>query len=76
MAQEITKEESQRAMVAAKMANLSKGANQHPSIDGPSVSQAKAQELLNVGESTVTRAKKIQREGSPELNAAVESGGN
>lgn len=70
--------ESQRAMVAAKMANLSKGGpsgfHTDPSIDGSPLSQSKAQELLNVGESTITRAKKIQRLGAPELVAAVESG--
>jgi ParB-like chromosome segregation protein Spo0J len=67
--------ESQRGMVAARLANLSEGNPLlTPSIDGVAVSQASAGEMLNVGESTVTRAKKIQRLGSPELVAAVESG--
>ena len=65
--------ESQRGMVAAKMANLNNG-ERPPYIDGGAVTQASAKEMLKVGESTVTRAKKIQRFGSPELNAAVESG--
>ena len=65
--------ESQRGMVAAKMANLNNG-ERPPYIDGGAVTQASAKEMLSVGESTVTRAKKIQRFGSPELNAAVESG--
>lgn len=70
-------DESQRGMVAAKLSNLShggQGGTLNPSIDGLKVSQSKAQEMLNVGESTVSRAKKIQREGVPELIAAVESG--
>ncbi|MEO8615634.1 MAG: hypothetical protein ABI600_10865 [Luteolibacter sp.] len=50
--------ESQRAMVAAAMANLNNG-QRPPSIDGAAVTQAKAQELLKVGESSVTRAKAI-----------------
>lgn len=58
-------------MVAAKLANLNNG-QRPPYIDGGAVTQSKAQEMLNVGEATVTRAKKIQRIGSPELNA-VES---
>jgi hypothetical protein len=75
--------ESQRGMVAAKMANLKVGNPEFgqspiPSIDGiaPSVGVAmrEAADMLNVGEATAQRSKKIQRIGSPELIAAVESG--
>lgn len=72
--------ESQRGMVAAKLANLKDG--QRPDrvatpIDAPKISAVTKQEAceaLNVGVSTLDRARKIQRVGSPELNAAVESG--
>jgi len=62
--------ESQRAMVAAKLATLKLGGNQHsegPSIEGSS-------KLLNVGHASVERAKIVQRAGVPELVAAVEQG--
>jgi N6-adenosine-specific RNA methylase IME4 len=62
--------ESQRAMVAAKLATLKLGDNQHsegPSIEGSS-------KLLNVGHASVERAKVVQRAGVPELVAAVEQG--
>jgi protein gp37 len=62
--------ESQRAMVAAKLATLRRGDNQyseHPSIEGSS-------KLLNVGHASVERAKAVQKAGVPELIAAVEQG--
>jgi hypothetical protein len=69
--------ESQRGMVAAKLANMRSGERTDlPSIDGRSagVAQRDAAEMLNVGEATVQRSKKIQRLGSPELIEAVQSG--
>ena len=65
-------DESQRAMVAAKIAKLPKGANQHASIEAPS--QAKAADLLNVGRASVQRAREVLDHGSPELVQAVERG--
>jgi N6-adenosine-specific RNA methylase IME4 len=62
--------ESQRAMVAASIATLKLGANQHS--EGPSIEGASR--LLNVGHASVERAKIVQREGAPELVQAVESG--
>jgi phage N-6-adenine-methyltransferase len=65
--------ESQRAMVAAKLANMpahriaDKSANLR-------TSQAEAADLLNVGTRSVTSAKKVEEKGSPELVAAVEEG--
>jgi N6-adenosine-specific RNA methylase IME4 len=63
--------ESQRAMVAARLATLKRGDNQysfeHPSIEGSS-------NLLNVGHASVERAKAVQRAGVPELIAAVDQG--
>jgi hypothetical protein len=67
--------ESQRGMVAARLANLPRG---NPSGTNESIdslpSRKEAGELLSVGEATVTRAKKIQRLGAPELIEAVQSG--
>jgi N6-adenosine-specific RNA methylase IME4 len=62
--------ESQRAMVAAKLARLNLGANQHS--EGTSIEGASR--LLNVGRASVERAKTVQRDGAPELVQAVERG--
>lgn len=65
--------EGQRADVAAAIANLERGRPAgNPSIEG--ISQGKAAELLNVSVASVERAAKVQREGMPELRAAVQSG--
>lgn len=64
--------ESQRALVAANIANLEKGANQHTQICG--TSQAKAATLLNVSERAVSSAAKVKNEGAPELVQAVQQG--
>jgi N6-adenosine-specific RNA methylase IME4 len=63
-------DESQRAMVAAKLATLKLGDNQHS--EGPSIEEASR--LLNVGHASVERAKTVQRAGAPELVHAVEQG--
>lgn len=64
--------ESQRAMVAARLATLERGANQHAQICAPS--QTEAAELLNVGRRSVQSARTVQEHGTPELVAAVDSG--
>jgi N6-adenosine-specific RNA methylase IME4/ParB-like chromosome segregation protein Spo0J len=64
--------ESQRAMVAAKLATLKRGDNQHSPIG--ETSQAKAAELLNVGKRSVERATEVRDHGAPELQRAVERG--
>jgi N6-adenosine-specific RNA methylase IME4 len=63
-------DESQRAMVAAKLATLKLGDNQHS--EGLPI--GRGSELLNVGERTVARAREIQEFGAPELVDAVERG--
>ena len=66
--------ESQRAMVAASIANMEVG---RPEIKGANLhnkSIPDAAEKLNVSERTVKTAKQIKEKGSPELIAAVESG--
>jgi ParB-like chromosome segregation protein Spo0J len=64
--------ESQRAMIAARIAKLKKGANQHTSKDVPS--QEKAAELCDVGVASVQRARQVQEKGVPELVKAVDDG--
>jgi hypothetical protein len=69
-------DESQRGMVAARIAGLPHGVRvdrQDGSID-PSKTTQEAADLLNVGTATVKRAKAVITKGIPELAAAVESG--
>lgn len=75
--------ESQRGMVAADVANLKLGTNRFSEkVDGPigpstplqGVTIAEACELLNVGNRTVKRARKVHKDGIEELKAAVMSG--
>lgn len=65
--------ESQRAMVAAKLATLDEG---RPSKTAQicAVSQTKAAQLLNIGRRTVQHAAEVQEKGIPELLQAVERG--
>lgn len=64
--------ESQRAMVAARLANLPLGSNQHAQICAPS--QDGAAEMLNVSRRTVQHARAVLEHGTPELATAVDSG--
>lgn len=65
--------ESQRAMVAAKLANMKQGARTDiASIDA--TSQTAAAEMLNVSRPSVQRAREVQESAAPELVQAVESG--
>lgn len=68
--------ESQRAMVAARAADMPQGTNRY-TIDRPigrSISQSEAADMLSVGERSVRRARKVLDEGTAELVAAVERG--
>jgi N6-adenosine-specific RNA methylase IME4 len=74
-------DESQRAMVAAKIANLGVGrpakpfepAPDHiPSIGG--ISARAAARLLNVGHASIERARTVLRDGAHDLQHAVEQG--
>lgn len=71
-------DESQRGMVAARIANLPQGARTDlASIEAKSqdwISQVEAARLLNVGRATVQRAKGVVENGAPELVEAVDSG--
>lgn len=69
--------ESQRSMVAAKLAKMSATefrGNQHTANLQEAPTRAEAAELLNVSERSVNTAKKVEREGAPELIEAVEQG--
>jgi hypothetical protein len=64
--------ESQRGMVAANIAKLPKGSNQHAQICAPS--QAESAKLLNVSRRTVQHASSVREKGVPALQAAVTEG--
>lgn len=70
--------ESQRALIAAKLATMKLGENQHRregvEISTPSVPAARAAEMLNVDRHTVFAAKKVLSEGTAEEIRAVEKG--
>lgn len=72
--------ESQRAAVAAKLANMKRTdtlvQNRSANLQNgePSVTQARAAEMLNVSERSVATAKKVIEQGAPELVDAVERG--
>ncbi len=61
--------ESQRGMVAAKLANMPEGRPETRSID--LVSQLEAATMLNVSAPTVKRAKSVMEHGTAELVEAV-----
>ncbi len=63
--------ESQRAMVAAKLATLRDG-QRSDLVEGLPI--GRASELLNVGERSVARAREVIDHGAPELQHAVEWG--
>jgi ParB-like chromosome segregation protein Spo0J len=65
--------ESQRAIIAAQIANLEKGANQH-TIEGGSIDLPTAAKMLNVGEASVKRAKKVLTKAAPEIVEQVRQG--
>jgi N6-adenosine-specific RNA methylase IME4 len=65
--------ESQRAMVASRLANMRQGARTDLApVDA--LSDAQAATMLNVSERSVERAKTVRRDGAPELQAEVERG--
>jgi len=68
--------ESQRASVAAKLANMAQGerTDLEPSANLPKVSVQAAADLLNVSERSVTTARKVQDEAPAEIIQAVDDG--
>jgi hypothetical protein len=69
-------DESQRAMVASRIATLRDGErpDRQGSPIGEARTQAEAAELMNVGKRSVERARIVQEEGTPELVAVVDAG--
>lgn len=69
-------DESQRAMVAARLANMRQGARTdlQPSANLPEVSQAQAAQLTNVSERSVRSARKVIEGGDENLAAFVDQG--
>jgi hypothetical protein len=68
--------ESQRALVAARLATMRQGerTDLEPSENSPKVSQAKAAELLNISDFSLRAAKTVRAEAQPEVIRAVETG--
>lgn len=69
--------ESQRAMVAAKLANMPLGGAIYRSANlqtDAGISQSEAASLLNVSPRSVATAKKVEELAEPDLIAAVDSG--
>jgi len=66
--------ESQRAMVAAKIANLTNGQTKASPIGEAAVSQGDAAQMLNVGKRSVERAADVQERAVPDLASAVDRG--
>jgi hypothetical protein len=66
-------DESQRAMIAAKLANMKQGARTDLSPRGE-ISQAKAATLLHIGKRSVERGRAVLDHGVPDLVDAVEHG--
>jgi ParB-like chromosome segregation protein Spo0J len=68
--------ESQRAMVAVKLANMRQGARTdvQPPANLPEVSTAQAADALHISERLVRHAKKVRAEAQPEVIRAVEAG--
>jgi ParB-like chromosome segregation protein Spo0J len=64
--------ESQRAWIEAKIANMPRGTNQHAQICAPLQDDAAA--MLNVSRRTVQHAATIRDLGIPELQHAVDQG--
>ncbi len=64
--------ETQRGVVADKLATMTRGRPKNTSIEV--ISQPEAAKMLNVSVSTVQRVAKVRKEGTPETIAAVESG--
>jgi ParB-like chromosome segregation protein Spo0J len=65
--------ESQRAVIAANIANIEKGANRFSNKEG-SIDLSTAAKMLNVGEATVKRAKTFLEKAAPELVEKVKQG--
>jgi len=66
--------ESQRAMIAARLANLPRGRRETNGSIDLFTTQQQAASLLNVSTPSVERARVVLSEGTPEMIAAVDAG--
>ena len=68
--------ESQRAMIAARLVTTTFGSNQYEgrSIDLPIIPQPEAAKMLNVSVPSVKRAAAVQREADPETIESIDRG--
>jgi hypothetical protein len=66
--------ESQRAMVAAKLANMKGGRPSKETVQICTVSLEQAADMLSVGRTSVASAKQVLEHGSKEIIEAVEQG--
>lgn len=67
--------ESQRAMIGARLANMQVGDNQYGQANLPNqFSNKNASDKLNVSERIIKSAKKVQKEGIEDLQKSVEAG--
>lgn len=70
--------EAQRSMIAARIANMAFGDNQHKKqgaeISAPTVSQTEAAKMLSVDRRSVQHAAKVLAQAAPELVEAVDRG--
>ena len=66
--------ESQRAMVAARIVTTKLGDNQHIKREGRQIDQPTAAEMLNVSVKSVQHAKEVCEKAAPELQAMVVGG--
>lgn len=66
--------ESQRAMVAAKLAKLPSGVRPGTGISVGAVTQSDAATMLNVSVDSIQSARKVQEQAIPEIVAKVEAG--
>ena len=67
-------DESQRQLVAAKLTTVEHGGDRQGANVRLEITHAKAAELLNVSERGVDSAKRVIKQGAPELVKAVEAG--
>ncbi|GAB4371763.1 MAG: hypothetical protein Kow00114_32830 [Kiloniellaceae bacterium] len=65
--------ESQRAVIAAEIATMRRGANRFTKVDAD-ISTARAAELLNISRDSVVKARKVLDHGTPEEIEAVREG--
>jgi ParB-like chromosome segregation protein Spo0J len=65
--------ESQRAIIAANIANLQKGANRHTIVDS-SIELPTAAKMLNVSEASVKRARNVLDKAAPQLLEQIKQG--